>query len=163
MAYYDERREYAPRDRGYTTEYYEENPRGGYARYEREVHPYRGSQDSIEEVRRDYPPGSEYAYERGYEPRRSAGRPEYEHMRRASSAGGYDPYPANGYYHRTRRTRHYDDHRMYSILAVQVNDVTLMEFSQAPAAPDIHQSLLPAPLHRLVGVASHWAKLPSAP
>ncbi|EPS32172.1 hypothetical protein PDE_07132 [Penicillium oxalicum 114-2] len=111
MAYYDERREYAPRDRGYTTEYYEENPRGGYARYEREVHPYRGSQDSIEEVRRDYPPGSEYAYERGYEPRRSAGRPEYEHMRRASSAGGYDPYPANGYYHRTRRTRHYDGHR----------------------------------------------------
>ncbi|KAJ5489327.1 hypothetical protein N7539_004217 [Penicillium diatomitis] len=112
MAYYDERRSYAPprNDRGYATEYYEEHPRAGYARYEREVRPHRGSQDSVEEIQRDYPPGSEYVYERGYDARRPA-RPTYENVRRASSVGGgYDPYAGDGYYHRTRRTKYYDDH-----------------------------------------------------
>ncbi|KAJ5587738.1 uncharacterized protein N7459_003503 [Penicillium hispanicum] len=112
MAYYEDRRYYEPRDRrarpaSYAAEYYDE-PRP-YARHEREVYPYRGSDDSVEEIQRDYPPGEDYVYERGYNSRRSR-RPVYENMRRASSVSGYDPYYNDGYYRsRPRRSRHHDD------------------------------------------------------
>lgn len=111
MAYYD-RHYYPPRDRprrsGYAADYYDD-PRL-YARHDRD-RPRRGSDDSVEEVQRDYPPGEDYVYERGYNTRRSR-RPVYEHVRRASSVGGYDPYYDGGYYRsRPRRSRQYDDRR----------------------------------------------------
>lgn len=118
MAYYEDRRSY-PRDRarpaaGYAADYYDDHPRG-YARRDREVYPYRGNDDSVEEIQRDYPPGDDYAYERGYNPRRPR-RPVYENVRRASSVSGYDPYYDHGYYHsRPRRSRQkHDDRRKYT-------------------------------------------------
>jgi len=116
MAYYDDRRHYAPHDRGrpdagYAADYYDNHPRAYQPRNDRELYPYRGSEGSVEEIPRDYPPGSEYAYERSYDTRRSR-RPVYENVRRASSAGGYDPYYDGGYYRsRTRRSRQHDDRR----------------------------------------------------
>lgn len=114
MAYYDDRR-YPPRDRarpsaGYATEYYDDHPRR-FSRYDRDGYPYRESDDSVELVQRDFPPGEDYVYERGYNSRRSR-RPVYENVRRASSVGGYDPYYDNGYYRsQPRRSRQYDDRR----------------------------------------------------
>lgn len=110
MAYYEERRYRAPRDRArpvsYAPEYYDD-PR--YARYEREVYPY----DSVEEVQRDFPPGDPYSYERGYDSRRSS-RPVYETVRRASSIG-HDPRASDPYYRaRPRRSHQYDDRRKSS-------------------------------------------------
>ena len=112
MAYYEERR-YVPRDRdrpaSYAAEYYD--PRGRYARHERDVYPYRGSDDSIEEIQRDYPPGEDFVYERSYNSGRPR-RPVYENVRRASSVSGYDPYHDDGYYRsRQRQPRRYDDRR----------------------------------------------------
>ncbi|KAJ5137868.1 uncharacterized protein N7443_009841, partial [Penicillium atrosanguineum] len=105
MAYYEDRR-YA-RDRrpasGYAADYYDDHPRG-YSRYERETYP-RATNDSVEEIQREYPPGSDYVYERGYDSRRSR-RPVYENIRRSSSVSGYDPY-----YSRPRQSRNYDDRR----------------------------------------------------
>lgn len=111
MAYYDDRR-YYPRDRvraapGYASDYYD----GRLSRHDRDVYPPRPSDDSIETVQRDFPPGEGYPYERGYNPRRSR-RPVYENVRRASSVSGYDPYYDSGYYRsRPRRSRHKDDRR----------------------------------------------------
>ncbi|OKP12173.1 hypothetical protein PENSUB_2333 [Penicillium subrubescens] len=124
MAYYDDRRHYAPRDRGrpaagYAADYYDDHPRGFNARNDREVYSPRGGEGSVEEIQRDYPPGSDYVYERGYDSRRSR-RPVYENVRRASSVGGYDPYYDNGYYRsRTRRTRQSDDHRKWSLFLTE--------------------------------------------
>lgn len=113
--YYDDRHYSLPRDRrdrpaSYAAEYYDE-PRS-YARHGREVYPYRGSDDSVEEIQRDYPPGEDYVYERGYNSRRSR-RPVYENVRRPSSVSGYDPYYNDGYYRSRPRhsTRRYDDRR----------------------------------------------------
>ncbi|KAJ5151964.1 hypothetical protein N7492_010259 [Penicillium capsulatum] len=111
MAYYADRHYYSPRDRprrSYAADYYDD-PR--YARYERE-RPRRGSDDSVEEIQRDYPPGEDTVYERGYNHRRTR-RPVYENVRRASSVSGYDPYYDAGYYRssRPRRSRRDDDHR----------------------------------------------------
>lgn len=120
MAYYDDRRHYAPRDRGrssagHAADYYDDHPRGLPARHDRDVYSARGGEDSVEEIQRDYPPGSDYVYERGYDSRRSR-RPVYENVRRASSVSGYDPYYENGYYRsRTRRSRQYDDRRKWSL------------------------------------------------
>lgn len=114
MAYYDDRR-YYPRDRvrpapGYASDYYDDHPRRP-SRYDRDVYPVRASDDSIETVQRDFPPGEEYVYESGYNPRRSR-RPVYENVRRASSVSGYDPHYDSGYYRpRPRRSRHKDDRR----------------------------------------------------
>lgn len=114
MAYYEDRR-YYPRDRarpasGYAADYYENHPRR-FSRYERDVQPHRASDDSIETIQRDFPPGEGYTYERGYNPRPSR-RPAYETVRRASSVSGYDPYYENGSYRsRPRRSRHPDDRR----------------------------------------------------
>jgi len=106
MAYYEDRRHY-PRDRrrasSYAADYYDNHP-ANHSRYERDVYP-RASNDSVEEIQRDYPPGSDYAYERGFNSRRSQ-RPVYENMRRSSSVSGYDPY-----YSRPRRSKNYDDRR----------------------------------------------------
>lgn len=120
MAYYDDRR-YPPRDRdrarpvsGYAADYYDDHPRR-YSRYDRDAYPppYRESDGSVELVQRDFPPGEQYVYERGYNSRRSR-RPVYENVRRASSAGGYDPYYDNGYSRsRPRRSRQYDDRRKF--------------------------------------------------
>lgn len=105
MAYYEDRR-YYPRDRrpaaGYAADYYDD-PRG-YSRYERDTFPRAGN-DSVEEIQRDYPPGSDYVYERGFDSRRSR-RPVYETVRRSSSVSAYDPY-----YSRPRRSKNYDDRR----------------------------------------------------
>lgn len=115
MAYREDRR-YMPRDRydrppSYADPYNE--PRGRYARYDRDVYARRGSDDSVEEVQRDYPPGEDLVYERGYTSRRPR-RPVYENVRRASSVSGYDPHYETGYYtSRPRRSRHYDDRRTY--------------------------------------------------
>ncbi|KAJ5740746.1 hypothetical protein N7493_000618, partial [Penicillium malachiteum] len=106
MAYYEDRRYRAPRDRArpvsYAPEYYEE-PR--YARYDGESYP----DDSVEEIQRDYPPGNPYAYERAYDSRRSR-RPVYENVRRASSVSGHDPY-YDGYSRSRPRASQYDDRR----------------------------------------------------
>lgn len=112
MAYYADRHYYSPRDRprrSHAADYYDD-PR--YARYERE-RPRRGSQDSIEEIQRDYPPGEDTVYERGYNSRRSR-RPVYENVRRASSVSG-DPYYDAGYYRssRPRRSRPEESHRKW--------------------------------------------------
>ncbi|KAJ5527693.1 hypothetical protein N7513_011852 [Penicillium frequentans] len=106
MAYYDDRRYPAPRDRARPMSYaadYRDSPR--YERYERQVYP----DESVEEIQRDYPPGEGYVYERGYDSRRSR-RPVYENVRRASSVSGHDPY-YDGYRSRARPSRDYDDRR----------------------------------------------------
>ncbi|KAJ5985232.1 hypothetical protein N7499_008491 [Penicillium canescens] len=116
MAYYEDRR-YAPRDRysrpaTYVDPY--DDPRGHYARHDRDPYSRRVSDDSIEEVQRDYPPDSDYVYERGYTSRRPrASRPVYENVRRASSVSGYDPHYDAAYSRssRPRRSRHYEDKR----------------------------------------------------
>ncbi|OQD79238.1 hypothetical protein PENANT_c057G07157 [Penicillium antarcticum] len=113
MAYYEDRR-YAPRDRysrpaTYADPY--DDPRGHYARHDRD-YGRRVSDDSIEEVQRDYPPDSDYVYERtSRRPRTS--RPVYENVRRASSVSGYDPHYDAAYSRssRPRRSRHYEDKR----------------------------------------------------
>ncbi|CAG8886359.1 unnamed protein product [Penicillium egyptiacum] len=113
MAYYEDRRYREPRDR-YTRASYADpydDPRGRYRRHERDSYVPRASTDSIEEVQREYPPGSDYAYERPYGSRRPR-RPVYENVRRASSVSGYDPhndatYRSSG----PRRSRHYEDKR----------------------------------------------------
>lgn len=120
MAYYADRHYYPPRDRprrSHAADYYDE-PR--YARYERE-RPRRGSNESIEEIQRDYPPGEDTVYERGYNSRRSR-RPVYENVRRASSVSGYDPYYDAGYQRssRPRRARHDDNHRKWCDLRFKV-------------------------------------------
>ncbi|KAJ5698518.1 hypothetical protein N7462_000523 [Penicillium macrosclerotiorum] len=115
MAYYDDRRYDSydkPRDRGrpsggYSADYPDDHPRTHYARHERAT--YRGSDGSIEEIQRDFPPGGEYFYERGYNSRRTR-QPAYETVRRASSVSGYDPY-YDDRSHRSRRSRHYYDDR----------------------------------------------------
>ena len=118
MAYYEDRHYYSPRDRrdrpaSYAADYYDQPPT--YARHERQVYPYRGSEESIEEVQRGYPPGEDYVYERGYSSRPPR-RPVNENVRRASSVSGYDPYYNDGYYRsRPRRSRQYDDRRKYSV------------------------------------------------
>ncbi|KAJ5620368.1 hypothetical protein N7510_004352 [Penicillium lagena] len=116
MAYYYDDRNYTPRDRraprpmSYADPY--DEPRVYSSRYEREVYPRRGSDESIEEVQRDFPPGEEYVYERTS---RRPRRPVYEHVRRASSVGASDPYSDAAYYRsRTRRTRDSDDRRRRS-------------------------------------------------
>jgi hypothetical protein len=113
MAYYEDRRYREPRDR-YTRASYADpydDPRGRYRRHERDSYVPRASTDSIEEVQRDYPPGSEYAYERPYSSRRPR-RPVYENVRRASSVSGYDPYNDASYRSSgPRRSRHYEDKR----------------------------------------------------
>lgn len=108
MSYYDDDRRYlSPRDRyarpvsyaDYGDPY--DDPRR-YARHERDYAPRR-SNESIEEVQREFPPGSDYAYERRY--RRRPTRPEP--VRRASSVSGYDPHYDAAYARsRPRRTRH---------------------------------------------------------
>ncbi|KAJ6103015.1 hypothetical protein N7486_005442 [Penicillium sp. IBT 16267x] len=107
MAYYDERRYPAPRDRarprGYAADYYD-SPR--YGRYEPQVYP----DESIEEIQRDYPPGEGHVYERGYDSRRSR-RPVYENVRRASSVSGHDPYYDGYRRSRAQPSRQYDDRR----------------------------------------------------
>lgn len=116
MSYYDDRRYRAPRDRarpagGYAADYFDDHPRGRYARPERDAYPYKGDDGSIEEIPRDFPPGRDYVYERGYDSRR-ARRPVYENVRRASSVSG-DPYYDSGYHRRSRpqRSKRYDDRR----------------------------------------------------
>jgi hypothetical protein len=118
MAYYYDDRNYTPRDRraprpmSYADPY--DEPRGYSSRHERAVYPRRGSDDSIEEVQRDFPPGEEYAYERGGYTSRRPRRPVYERVRRASSVGASDPYSDAAYYRsRPRRTRDNDDRRMF--------------------------------------------------
>ncbi|KAJ5939574.1 hypothetical protein N7466_002708 [Penicillium verhagenii] len=107
MAYYEERRYTAPRDRdrarpvSYAADYYQDTPR--YSRYERDVYP----NESVEEIQRDYPPGEGYVYERGFDSRRSR-RPVYENVRRASSANGQGAY-YDEYRSRARPSRGYDD------------------------------------------------------
>ncbi|KAJ5767011.1 uncharacterized protein N7511_004627 [Penicillium nucicola] len=115
MAYYEDRR-YAPRDRysrpaTYADPY--DDPRGRYARNDRE-YSRRVSDDSIEEVQRDYPPDSDYVYERAYTSRRPrTSRPVHENVRRASSVSGYGPHYDDAYSRssRPRRSRHYEDKR----------------------------------------------------
>ncbi|KAJ5714102.1 uncharacterized protein N7483_011283 [Penicillium malachiteum] len=119
MAYYDERRYRAPRDRAarpvssYAPEYYDE-PR--YARYDRDVYP----EDSVEEIQREYPPGDPYGYERGYDSRRSR-RPVYENVRRSSSVSGYDPYYDGGYSRSRPHASRYDDRRKLSLYLFYVD------------------------------------------
>ncbi|CAI7610701.1 unnamed protein product [Penicillium glandicola] len=114
MAYYEDRRYREPRDRytrpaNYADPY--DDPRGRYRRHERDSYVPRISNDSVEEVQRDYPPGSDYAYERPYGSRR-ARRPVYENVRRASSVSGYDPHNDAAYRHSgSRRSRHHEDKR----------------------------------------------------
>lgn len=112
MAYYEDRR-YVPRDRrpapGYAADYYDDHPRR-YSRYERDLAPHRASDDSVETIQRDFPPGEDLVYERGYNSRRSR-RPVYENVRRASSVSGYDPYYDGYGRSRPRRSRQYDDRR----------------------------------------------------
>ncbi|KAJ5630802.1 uncharacterized protein N7484_010902 [Penicillium longicatenatum] len=107
MAYYEDRRYPAPRDRArpvsYAADYYD-SPR--YERHDRQVYP----DESVEEIQRDYPPGEGYVYERGYDSRRSR-RPVYENVRRASSVSGHDPYYDGYYRSRARPSRQYDDRR----------------------------------------------------
>ena len=112
MAYYEDRyRDRYARPASYVDPY--DDPRGRYRRHERDSYVPRISNDSVEEVQRDYPPGSDYAYERSYGSRRSR-RPVYENVRRASSVSGYDPY--NDVSYRSsgpRRSRRYEDEREY--------------------------------------------------
>ncbi|KAJ5951125.1 uncharacterized protein N7479_009538 [Penicillium vulpinum] len=62
-------------------------------------------------VAREYPPGSDYVYERSYDSRR-ARRPVYENVRRASSISGYDPHNDASYRNsRPRGSRHYEEKR----------------------------------------------------
>ncbi|KAI1832031.1 hypothetical protein DTO027I6_8323 [Penicillium roqueforti] len=106
MAYYEDRyRDRYARPTSYADPY--DEPRGHYRRHERDSYVPRASNDSVEEIQRDYPPGSDYTYERSYDSRRSR-RPVYENVRRASSVGAYDaPYRSSG----PRRPRHYEDER----------------------------------------------------
>ncbi|KAJ5135852.1 uncharacterized protein N7515_005130 [Penicillium bovifimosum] len=112
MAYYEDRRHREPRDRyappvSYNDPY--DDPRGRYRRHERDSYVPRMSNDSVEEVQRDYPPGSDRAYERSYDSRQPR-RPVYQNARRASSVSGYDPYYDTAYRtSRPRRARHYED------------------------------------------------------
>jgi len=112
MSYYDDRRYLSPRDRyarpvSYADPY--DDPRGRYARHDRDYVPRR-SNDSVEEVQREYPPGSDRAYDRTYS--RRPRRPVYENVRRASSVSGYDPhYDAAYTRYRPRRTRQPEERR----------------------------------------------------
>ncbi|KAJ5794188.1 hypothetical protein N7457_000787 [Penicillium paradoxum] len=112
MAYYDDRRYREPRDRyahpvSYTDPY--DDPRGRHRKHERDSYVPRTSNDSMEEVRREYPPGSDYAYERGYTSQRPR-RPAYGNVRRASSVNGYDPHYDTAYRSsRPRRARNSED------------------------------------------------------
>ncbi|OQE37941.1 hypothetical protein PENCOP_c009G04860 [Penicillium coprophilum] len=112
MAYYEDRRYREPRDRytrpaSYADPY--DDPRGHSRRHVRDSYAPRDSTDSVEEVQREYPPGSDYVYERSYASRRPR-RPVYENVRRASSISGYDPYNDASYRNsRPRRSRHYED------------------------------------------------------
>ncbi|KAJ5098937.1 hypothetical protein N7532_005938 [Penicillium argentinense] len=61
MSYYDDRRYHAPRDRGrpasgYAADYYDDHPRGRYARRDRDPYPYYRDDGSVEEIPRDFPP-----------------------------------------------------------------------------------------------------------
>ncbi|CAG7952692.1 unnamed protein product [Penicillium salamii] len=108
MSYYDDRR-YQPRDRyahpvSYADPY--DDPRR-YARHERNYVPRRSDDSFVEEVQREYPPGSDYAYERRYTRRPT--RPVQETVRRSSSVSGYDPYYDTR--SRPRRTRHHEEKR----------------------------------------------------
>ncbi|KAJ5562027.1 hypothetical protein N7535_003510 [Penicillium sp. DV-2018c] len=105
MAFYEDRRYREPRDR------YDpyDDPRGHYRRHERDSYVPRASTDSVEEVQRDYPPGSARAYERAYDSRPTR-RPVYQNARRASSVSSYDPrYDAAYRTSRPRRARHHED------------------------------------------------------
>ncbi|KAJ5185645.1 hypothetical protein N7491_006485 [Penicillium cf. griseofulvum] len=114
MAYYEDRRYREPRDRytrpaSHADPY--DDPRGRYRRHERDSYVPRASTDSVEEVQREYPPGSDYVYERSYGSRRPR-RPVYENVRRASSVSGYDPHNDASYRRSDpRRSRHYEDKR----------------------------------------------------
>ncbi|KAJ5827382.1 hypothetical protein N7447_004145 [Penicillium robsamsonii] len=114
MAYYEDRRYREPRDRyarpaSYADPY--DDPRGQYRKHERDSYTPRASTDSVEEVQREYPPGSDYAYERSYAARRPR-RPVYENVRRASSVSGYDAYNDASYRRSDpRRSRQYEDKR----------------------------------------------------
>jgi hypothetical protein len=111
MSYYDDPRYVSSRDRdryarsGYADPY--DDPRGRYARHD---YVPRESTDTVEEIQREYPPGSDSVYERKYT--RRPRRPVYETVRRASSVGGYDPrYDAAYTTSRSRRTRQPEERR----------------------------------------------------
>ncbi|CAG8212424.1 unnamed protein product [Penicillium olsonii] len=108
MSYYDDRRYHSPRDRyarpvSYADPY--DDPRR-YARHDRDYVPRRSDDSFVEEVQREYPPGSDYGYERRYT--RRPARPVQETVRRASSVSGYDHYDTRS---RPRRTKHYEERR----------------------------------------------------
>ncbi|KAG0155401.1 hypothetical protein PDIDSM_978 [Penicillium digitatum] len=114
MAYYENRRYRDSRDRYPRPASYADpldDTRGYYRRHEQNIYAPRASDDSIEEVRREYPSGSDYAHERSYASRRPR-RPDYENGRRASSVSGCDSqndaaYQSSG----SHRLRHYEDQR----------------------------------------------------
>ncbi|KAJ5329359.1 hypothetical protein N7452_009749 [Penicillium brevicompactum] len=112
MSYYDDRRYHSPRDRyarpvSYADPY-DDPPR--YARHERDYVPRRSNDSIVEEVQREYPPGSDYGYERRYTRRPT--RPVQETVRRSSSVSGYDPHYDAAYRRpRPRRTAHHEDRR----------------------------------------------------
>lgn len=119
MAYYEDRQYRRPRDRhgrGYAKEYYYgEDPYD--ARGHEVMRRRNGSDDSIEEVHRDYPK-SDYGYEYGYglpPPRHSRVSSVQEGARRSHSMRDRDPYYEDSDYSRprhSRRSKHYDDRRM---------------------------------------------------
>ncbi|EAU38859.1 predicted protein [Aspergillus terreus NIH2624] len=122
MAYYDERQYYPPtRDRhsrpatGHAQDYY-----GGHPSHTDVVPRPNFSNESIEEIPRDYPPG-DYAYEYGHgypPPRHSRVATVQEGVRRSHSLGGGARggpyYDESDYYYRPsrgRHSRHHDDRR----------------------------------------------------
>ncbi|KAL5357039.1 hypothetical protein BJX96DRAFT_143825 [Aspergillus floccosus] len=128
MAYYDERQYYPPtRDRhsrpvaGYAQDYY-----GSHPSHTDVVPRHNLSDESVEEIPRDYPPG-DYAYEYGHgypPPRHSRVATVQEGVRRSHSMGGGTRggpyYDESDYYYRPsrgRHSKHYDDrhgHYKYS-------------------------------------------------
>lgn len=116
MSYYDDRRHRSTRDRyrptGYVEETYVDSRGGNNSRMDL-VRRYDDSNDEVEEVQRDFPPG-EYSYGR---PRRTKVTTVREGVRRARSVGGRDPYYGGGYYRRDdyRRSGRYDDRRKLAV------------------------------------------------
>ncbi|QQK46682.1 Xanthine uracil permease family [Penicillium digitatum] len=114
MAYYENRRYRDSRDRYPRPASYADpldDTRGYYRRHEQNIYAPRASDDSIEEVRREYPSGSDYAHERSYASRRPR-RPDYENGRRASSVSGCDSHNDAAYQSSgSHRLRHYEDQR----------------------------------------------------
>ncbi|KAF9892566.1 hypothetical protein FE257_001675 [Aspergillus nanangensis] len=118
MAYYDDRQYYQPpRDRASRPsnhDYYYPSSASPANPYPMDVvHRHDGSNNSVEEIPRDYPPG-EYGYDYGPpNPRRSRVATAQEGVRRSHSTGGRPPYYDDADYHhrssRGRKPRHYDD------------------------------------------------------